>query len=174
MKARYPRRRRLIVTFPRARTCILYSYPRNIAMRHNIRERGLKLLRDLHDSGQYERIVMVAHSLGSIVAYDLVSLFWASRPQALTIREGEPAFQKLRALEAAAHALASADDANRADLLNAYREAQREVDELWQSPAKWCSAALLNIAGMSWFSSDRAIAQYAEEIWGIPVPGKLA
>src|SRR5207248_11252129 len=57
---------------------------------------------------------------------------------------------------------------------DAYREAQREVDELWQSPAKWCSAALLNIAGMSWFSSDRAIAQYAEEIWGIPVPGKPA
>jgi glucan phosphorylase len=27
---------------------------------------------------------------------------------------------------------------------------------------------------MSWFSSDRAIAQYAEEIWDIPVPGKLA
>jgi starch phosphorylase len=55
----------------------------------------------------------------------------------------------------------------------AYREAQREVDELWQSPPKWCRAALLNIAGMAWFSSDRAIAQYAEEIWDIPVPGKL-
>jgi glucan phosphorylase len=26
---------------------------------------------------------------------------------------------------------------------------------------------------MSWFSSDRAIAQYAEEIWDIPVPGKF-
>jgi glucan phosphorylase len=25
---------------------------------------------------------------------------------------------------------------------------------------------------MSWFSSDRAIAQYAEDIWHIPVPGK--
>ena len=55
---------------------------------------------------------------------------------------------------------------------DAYREAQRGVDELWQSPPKWCRAALLNIAGMSWFSSDRAIAQYAEDIWHIPVPGK--
>jgi hypothetical protein len=27
---------------------------------------------------------------------------------------------------------------------------------------------------MSWFSSDRAIAQYAEEIWDIPIPGKPA
>jgi starch phosphorylase len=54
-----------------------------------------------------------------------------------------------------------------------YREAQRGVDELWQSPPKWCRAALLNIAGMSWFSSDRAIAEYAEEIWNIPLPAKL-
>jgi starch phosphorylase len=57
---------------------------------------------------------------------------------------------------------------------DAYREAQRGVDELWRSSAKWCRAALLNIAGMSWFSSDRAIAQYAEEIWDIPIPGKPA
>ncbi len=56
----------------------------------------------------------------------------------------------------------------------AYREAQRGVDELWQSPRKWRRTALLNIAGMSWFSSDRAIAEYAEEIWDIPVPGKPA
>jgi starch phosphorylase len=57
---------------------------------------------------------------------------------------------------------------------DAYRETQRGIDELWKSPPKWCRAALLNIAGMSWFSSDRAIAQYAEEIWDIPVPGQLA
>jgi starch phosphorylase len=55
---------------------------------------------------------------------------------------------------------------------DAYRGAQRDVDELWQSRPKWCRAALLNIAGMSWFASDRAIAQYAEEIWDVPVTGK--
>jgi glycogen phosphorylase len=57
---------------------------------------------------------------------------------------------------------------------DAYRAAQRRVDELWQSTARWRKAALLNIAGMSWFSSDRAIAEYAEEIWDIPVSGKPA
>jgi hypothetical protein len=101
--------------------------PRNIAMRHNIRDRGLKLLQDLHDSGQYQRIVMVGHSLGTIVAYDLVSLFWAGRAEALTVHEDEPAFQKLRAVEAAAHALAGAHDTSRPALLNAYREAQRSL-----------------------------------------------
>lgn len=50
----------------------------------------------------------------------------------------------------------------------AYRAAQQRVDELWRSPAAWRRAAILNIAGMSWFSSDRAIAEYARDIWGIP------
>ncbi|MBV9248879.1 MAG: glycogen/starch/alpha-glucan phosphorylase [Acetobacteraceae bacterium] len=52
---------------------------------------------------------------------------------------------------------------------DAYCEAQRNVDELWRSPAHWRKTAILNIAGMSWFSSDRAIAEYAREIWNIPV-----
>ena len=51
---------------------------------------------------------------------------------------------------------------------DAYYDAQKRVDELWQSPARWRKAALLNIAGMSWFSSDRAIAEYARTIWNIP------
>jgi glycogen phosphorylase len=52
---------------------------------------------------------------------------------------------------------------------DAYREAQSKVDQLWQSPPLWRKAAILNIAGMSWFSSDRAIAEYATDIWDIPV-----
>jgi hypothetical protein len=102
--------------------------PRNIAMRHAIRERGLKLLQDLHDTKSYERIIMVAHSLGSIIAYDLVSLFWATRRDALVVHEeDDPVFLKLRAVETAAHSLAAATDANRVELMQAYREAQRSL-----------------------------------------------
>ena len=28
---------------------------------------------------------------------------------------------------------------------------------------------MLNIANMAWFSSDRAISEYAQEIWNVPV-----
>jgi hypothetical protein len=102
--------------------------PRNIAMRRAIRERGLKLLQDLHDTKSYERIIIVAHSLGTIVAYDLVSFFWATRREALTVREDDDAvFQKLRAVETAAHSLAAATDEDRAKLMQAYREAQRKL-----------------------------------------------
>jgi hypothetical protein len=95
--------------------------PRNIAMRRAIRERGLKLLNDLHASGDYNRIIFVAHSLGTIIAYDLISLFWAVREQDLRIGEGVDAFRKLRAVETAAHELAEGPPAKQ----SAYRDAQR-------------------------------------------------
>jgi glycogen phosphorylase len=55
----------------------------------------------------------------------------------------------------------------------AYWKAQHDVDQLWQSAPQWRKAAILNIAGMSWFSSDRAIAEYAGDIWDIPVSGNF-
>ncbi len=47
-----------------------------------------------------------------------------------------------------------------------YWQAQRRVDELWRSPARWWRAAVLNTARMGWFSSDRTIREYARDIWG--------
>ena len=52
---------------------------------------------------------------------------------------------------------------------DAYWEAQRAVDALWRSPRDWWRASILNTARMSWFSSDRAIRDYAREIWHVPV-----
>ena len=52
---------------------------------------------------------------------------------------------------------------------DAYWEAQRAVDRLWQSPADWWRVSILNTARMSWFSSDRAIREYADDIWHVPV-----
>jgi len=51
----------------------------------------------------------------------------------------------------------------------AYRAAQAEVDALRRQPAAWGRAAALNIARMGWFSADRTIAEYAAEIWNIPL-----
>jgi glycogen phosphorylase len=51
----------------------------------------------------------------------------------------------------------------------AYREAQRRVEALWRSPDAWNRAVIRNIAGMSWFSSDRTIEGYARDIWDIPI-----
>ena len=50
-----------------------------------------------------------------------------------------------------------------------YRAAQAEVEALWTRPARWGGAAALNIARIGWFSSDRTIAEYAADIWNVPV-----
>jgi hypothetical protein len=95
--------------------------PRNIAIRRAIRERGLKLLNDLHAKGAYNRIIIVAHSLGTIIAYDLVSLLWATREQALRMQEDEAVFHRLRQVERAAHQLSAGTKEKK----RAYRDAQR-------------------------------------------------
>ncbi len=47
----------------------------------------------------------------------------------------------------------------------AYRAAQRSVADLWRSRDEWWRRAILNTAGMGWFSADRTILDYAREIW---------
>ena len=48
-----------------------------------------------------------------------------------------------------------------------YRRAQHQADELFRQPSRWTSAAIENVAGMGYFSSDRAILEYAQNIWRI-------
>ena len=48
---------------------------------------------------------------------------------------------------------------------DAYRTAQRAVGALWQDQSEWWRIAVLNTARMGWFSADRAILDYAQEIW---------
>jgi starch phosphorylase len=52
---------------------------------------------------------------------------------------------------------------------DAYYDEQRLVDARWRDKAAWGQAAVLNTANMGWFSSDRTIAEYAEDIWNVPV-----
>ncbi len=51
---------------------------------------------------------------------------------------------------------------------DAYYAAQRSVTALWRQKAAWWQASILNTAGVGWFSSDRAIREYASTIWGVP------
>ncbi|MBL7012181.1 MAG: glycogen/starch/alpha-glucan phosphorylase [Kiritimatiellales bacterium] len=48
-----------------------------------------------------------------------------------------------------------------------YVEAQEKVEALFRDKDAWAEKAILNVARMGWFSSDRTIGEYAEKIWGI-------
>jgi starch phosphorylase len=49
--------------------------------------------------------------------------------------------------------------------LRSYLDADRRLCQLYADEAEWVRKAILNVAGSGKFSSDRAIAQYAAEIW---------
>ena len=51
--------------------------PGNVAVRRTIRKEAVDTLDRLHTSGQYDRIVVVAHSLGTVVAYDMLRAYFS-------------------------------------------------------------------------------------------------
>lgn len=74
--------------------------PANIGQRQAIRQAGVDLLERLHDRGIYDRIVILGHSLGSVIAYDLVTYSWIN----LHAEHGhlpKPSFRALASVESA-------------------------------------------------------------------------
>jgi glycogen phosphorylase len=51
---------------------------------------------------------------------------------------------------------------------DAYWNAQLQVDKMWRDKQRWWRSSIMNTARMGWFSSDRTIAEYAQEIWNAP------
>lgn len=85
--------------------------PSNPVERQQIREAGIKILKRLHEQKvnmkanpdapkvyEYDRIVVVGHSLGSVIAYDLLTHYWASISQNLNIPDASPELKAARAL----------------------------------------------------------------------------
>ncbi|MEE4378479.1 MAG: glycogen/starch/alpha-glucan phosphorylase [Candidatus Competibacteraceae bacterium] len=48
-----------------------------------------------------------------------------------------------------------------------YIACQERVDNLYRDTAEWSRQAIINVANMGKFSSDRTIQEYAQEIWNI-------
>ena len=69
---------RLVLGFAGDAFRYLNPDPPNVQVRRAIRTAGLTLLRRLHEDElrRYERIILVGHSLGSVIAYDLIIWFW--------------------------------------------------------------------------------------------------
>jgi hypothetical protein len=120
----------------------LQPLPDNVAARRAIRERGLALLRSLHDSGQYHRVVLVGHSLGSVIGLDILCEFWWERYQRAITPDSRhlPAYRA--ALDAHQRAAESLQAGGRGDPGARYRNAQRE---LWKT---------MRLAGIDWLVSD--------------------
>ncbi len=52
---------------------------------------------------------------------------------------------------------------------DAYAKCQENIQKAYRSRTQWAKMSILNTARMGYFSSDRTIKEYAEEIWNLPV-----
>ncbi len=71
------------------------------------------------------------------------------------------------------HSLAEVDPFLVMADLAAYIECQDRVAALWKQPEAWTKASVFNTARVGFFSSDRAIREYADRIWDVK-PVKLS
>ena len=78
----------------------LQPHPANIAHRESIRQAGVSLIEKLHASGRYDRVVLLGHSLGSVIAYDIVTHAWM-RCNGEHRRPSKPKFTEIVAVEKA-------------------------------------------------------------------------
>lgn len=140
-----------------ARYCL--DTPGNIAARKEIRERGIQLVQRLIDTSQYERIILVGHSLGTIVAYDVLILLWADYVSTLrsTLRRDskcapavEPGSPRLAALTECIKSIEALPITLDKAKLGDFRQKQRKVfKHLREGPVSertWLISDLVTIA----------------------------
>ncbi len=97
--------------------------PANIKFRHDIRADGIKLLRNIHESGDYDRVVLVGHSLGSVIAYDILYHYW----QEINTTYNQPAESEQEALVAVETRGEILFERRDAETLGDYMGAQKEL-----------------------------------------------
>lgn len=82
--------------------------PGNIVSRQKVRDRGVALINKLTATGRYDRIILVSHSLGCLIAYDILCLLWADYVASRTKSGAFPdAARTRREIEDVVHAATS-------------------------------------------------------------------
>jgi len=104
--------------------------PANIAVRNAIRKEAIDLLRRMQASGDYDRIIVVGHSLGSVIAYDVLARLW-DQTHAVHTRPSRPHQTALDAVHRSGAALLRDDTPE-----NLHRFRQDQAD-LWQEQRQW-------------------------------------
>ncbi|NWG53173.1 MAG: hypothetical protein HXY28_05595 [Hydrogenophilaceae bacterium] len=106
--------------------------PEHIDARQKIREAGVKLLDSLHNpEAKYKRIIVVAHSLGAAVGYELLMDYWARQSGAYVLERDPAVAAALREVESAAQALNRCTDEAECDQARReFRIAQRRLSRL--------------------------------------------
>jgi hypothetical protein len=138
----------------------LSSRPDSVEENDQIRQQVIDLLERLHDADdydcnrkRYDRIILVGHSLGSVIAYDAVRLLWARRSRQLALPDTDErsiAAQVVNTLEATGRALTAVGPDQLEAARAAYVRAQRDVqlvmrDLVGADGARWVITDLVTL-----------------------------
>lgn len=99
----------------------------NVAQREAIRQGGVERLRRIQEQGKYDRIVVIGHSLGSVIGYDIVRCAWEEYRQAFSTRLKQQALEEFSRL--CNRMQQAKTDSEREALRDKYQDLQRQV---WQ------------------------------------------
>ena len=83
--------------------------PSNIHRREEIRTKGVNLLNKLHESNKYDRIMVVGHSLGSVIGYDILTYAWSRYNKSIDNKNPHPKLDEFEDLVHSDERLAHAD-----------------------------------------------------------------
>lgn len=103
--------------------------PTNIQRRHEIRHAGVELLKTLHGRG-YDRIIVVGHSLGSVIGYDILTYAWVDYNDKAYNTGDMRALEALERLAADRRAAATSEELQAAQ--RRYFEEMRQHDNAWR------------------------------------------
>ena len=132
------------------------ALPANVAKRHDIRQTGVDLIARLIDSGDYDRIIVASHSLGTIIAYDILAQLYARYNKSSGTKQ-QPERLKLEDMIDAAAKSATLD-------LDAYQEQQAAaLSEARDQGSKWCITDFITL-GSPLSHAEFLVAESMEDL----------
>jgi len=127
---------RLVLGFAGDAFRYLNPDPPNVQVRRAIRTAGLTLLRGLHEDElrRYQRIILVGHSLGSVIAYDLITWFWQEQHDRVKVdlESGERKTVVTRPLESSPGADEDRSPLKRLDDPSSVEKFRKSQQVLWR------------------------------------------
>jgi len=146
----------------------LDSLPANIKERQYVRTQGVNLLRSLHeamdgDKPKYDRIIVIGHSLGSVIGYDILKFYWAEVNKQLPITSGSDADSKLDQVHDLGAKLEKSNSKPCKNAIESYHKAQHDLIKALPSDSPWRITDFVTI-GSPLTYADFLIARSKEDL----------
>jgi hypothetical protein len=133
--------------------------PTNVSRREEIRAKGIEVLKQLHNTKHgYDRIIVVGHSLGSVIGYDVLNYAWSEFNRSSGTKGQE--MDELNKLEAVARDLVDGTSHNPDHVQSAQRA---YYEELKSNGCEWRVTDFVTL-GSPLTHAELLLARHADDL----------